>query len=433
MSCAATVFQSEQEKTGKTEKTYAVSNQDFLDAVFGIQNAGARPVVVSFRGNPETVHRKAWFCKPWQSASDQPANLPPDANNYFSLAAFKSDEAGEYRRRKKYFQTLHAVMLDDIGAKVPRERLTLRPSWILETSPGNCQAGYLLREPLANGTVADRLMDAIVSAGLCDPGAAGPKARLARLPVAVNGKHSPPFVCRLLAWSPGLRYSAEDLVAGLQLDITPSGRRRKEGARIAKEFPADGDPVWIPPPDENAVLVNLRDRGLYKKPLGEGRHDITCPWVHEHTGQEDDGTAYFEPDDLWPIGGFKCHHGHCAKRHIRDLLGVLGVERSAARMKPVIRVVPGELHCVVDAAERELAKSQRHYQRGGLIVNVVTDPGTGETRVQEISQPALVRALAGAATWERYDSRCRTGCGSTRRRVMPAFYSIPLVTRICRC
>jgi hypothetical protein len=127
--------------------------------------------------------------------------------------------------------------------------------------------------------------------------------------------------------------------------------------------------------------------------------------VNEHTGQVDDGTAYFEPDDLWPIGGFKCDHGHCAGRHIRDLLSVLGIELNAARMKPVIRVVPGELHCVVDAAEHELAKSQQYYQRGGLIVNVVTDPGTRETRLQEISQPALVRALAGAATWERYDKR----------------------------
>ena len=60
---------------------------------------------------------------------------------------------------------------------------------------------------------------------------------------------------------------------------------------------------------------------------------------------------------------------------------------------------------VVDAAERELAQSRRHYQRGGLIVTVVTDPGTRETRLQAISQPALVRALAGAATWERFDGR----------------------------
>jgi hypothetical protein len=119
----------------------------------------------------------------------------------------------------------------------------------------------------------------------------------------------------------------------------------------------------------------------------------------------DGGTAYFEPDDNWPIGGFKCLHGHCAERHVRDLLRIVNIEVAAARMKPTIRVVAGEIHRVVDAAERELATSRRHYQRGGLIVTVVTDPGTRETRVQDISSPALVRALAGAATWERFDLR----------------------------
>ena len=286
------------------------------------------------------------------------------------------------------------------------ERLTLPPSWLLETSPGNCQAGYLLREPLTDGLAADRLMNAIVAAGLCDPGANGPRARLARLPVAVNGKHSPPFACRMLEWSPELRYSVEELVDGLAIGdgAEPNGQSGRGGVQ-AQDRPTDGDPVWIPRPDENAVLVALRNRGLYKAPLGEGKHDITCPWVKEHTGQADGGTAYFEPDDLWPIGGFKCLHGHCADRHIRDLLRVLDIEVSAARMKPTIRVMAGEMNRVVDAAERELAQSRRHYQRGGLIVTVVTDPGTRETRVQDISQPALVRALAGAATWERFDGR----------------------------
>jgi hypothetical protein len=108
-------------------------------------------------------------------------DLPADANNYFSLAVFRPDEAGRYRRQKARFHALHAVMLDDVGSKVPMERLTLQPSWLIETSPGNCQAGYLLREPLTDGLVADHLMNAIVVANLCDPGANGPRARLARL------------------------------------------------------------------------------------------------------------------------------------------------------------------------------------------------------------------------------------------------------------
>lgn len=392
-------------ETDKTGKTDLVSNGEFLRAVFGDNLADVCPVVVSFAGNPTSAPGKVWFGSPWPGNTDLTEYLPSDANNYFSLAVFKPDEAGHYRRQKARFHALHSVMLDDVGSKVATERLTLPPSWMLETSPGNHQAGYLLREPLTDGLATDKLMNAIVAAGLCDPGANGPRARLARLPVAVNGKHSPPFVCKMVVWSPELRYSVEELVDGLQLEMMQAMRPKRQSTRKAQERPSDGDPVWIARPDENAVLVALRNLGLYKAPLGEGKHNITCLWVKEHTGEVDSGTAYFEPDDLWPIGGFKCLHGHCADRHIRDLLRTLDIEVSAARMKPTIRVMAGEMNRVVDAAERELAQSRRHYQRGGLVVTVVTDPGTRETRVQEISLPALVRALAGAATWERFDGR----------------------------
>jgi hypothetical protein len=87
------------------------------------------------------------------------------------------------------------------------------------------------------------------------------------------------------------------------------------------------------------------------------------------------------------------------------LLNFMDLDVNAAKMKPTIRVVNGEIHRVVDAAELELANSGRFYQQGSLIVTVITDPGTYETRVQTVSQPALVRALAGAASWEKYDGR----------------------------
>jgi len=40
-------------------------------------------------------------------------------------------------------------------------------------------------------------MNSTVAAHLFDPGANGLRARLTCLPVAVNGKHTPPFPCRL--------------------------------------------------------------------------------------------------------------------------------------------------------------------------------------------------------------------------------------------
>ena len=394
-------------ETGKTVETNTVSNGEFMREVFGDDLGDVRPVVVSFPGSPVSVQGKAWWGRPWAGDAEQDAGLPAHANNYFSLAVFHPDEVGQYRRLKASFHALYAVMLDDVGTKVSMDRLTLLPSWLLETSPGNYQAGYLLRDPLEDGHAADRLMNAVVNAGLCDPGANGPRARLARLPKAVNGKHVPPFPCRLMIWVPALRYSVQELVDGLQLELAQTERSPRQGTRGTQGQPVDGDPVWFPRPEVNAVLVALRERGWYKVPLGEGKHDITCPWVAEHTAGLDSAAAYFQPDDNWPIGGFKCLHGHCTARHIRDLLRVLGIEVGAARMKPTIRIMAGEIHRVVDAAEQELARSRRHYQRGSLIVTVVTDPGTRETRVQDVSQPALVRALAGVATWERFDARAQ--------------------------
>ena len=439
MSLRETVLRIDTVETDKTNKTDFVGNGEFLLAVFGDELTDARPVVVSFEGNPVGAPAKAWSGRPWHGTPDVSTSLPVSANNYFSLAAFRPDDAGQYRRQKARFCALYAVMLDDIGTKIAMDRLTLPPSWLLETSPGNHQVGYLLREPLTDGSAADRLMNAIVAAGLCDPGANGPRARLARLPVAVNGKHTPPFQCRMVEWSPELRYSVDELVDELQLEMASATRPTRQSARSGQARPSDGDPVWIPRPEENGVLVALRNRGLYKAPLGDGKHDITCPWVREHTGKVNGGTAYFEPDDNWPIGGFKCLHGHCAERHVRDLLRFLDIEVNTARMKPTIRVMAGEIHRVVDAAERELAHSRRHYQRGGLIVTVVTDPGTHETRVQDISAPALVRALAGAATWERFDARAsdwiRTDPPARHAGVLfdsISYHHLPVLTGLAR-
>jgi len=390
-------------ETDKSDKTVKISNIDFLEAVFGNSISLECTMLVSFKGDPHKVAKYKWYSHPWKTSE---LTLLDDANNYFSVARFIPNEAGKYRRRKAQFQGLYAIMLDDVGTKVPMERLTLSPSWLLETSTGNYQAGYILSKPITNSKEADQLMNAIVNAGLCDPGANGPTARLARLPIAVNGKHDPAFQCRLEIWNPENRYTTQELVNGLQLELIEEKSKQRTNHNASDPHEDDSEQVWCPRPEENAVIVAMKARNLYKSPLGEGKHDITCPWVAEHTNCQDGGTAYFEPDDTYPIGGFKCQHGHCCNRHIRDLLNFLNVDIKSARMKPTIRVIKGEIHRIVDMAESELANGKQHYQRGGLIVVVYTDPSTDETLIQPVTQPALVRALSGIATWEQFDKRC---------------------------
>ena len=65
-------------------------------------------------------------------------------------------------------------MLDDLGTKVPLDRLGgFELSWRIETSPGNYQGGIILAEPLTDGAAAVRLLNAVIDAGLCDAGATG--------------------------------------------------------------------------------------------------------------------------------------------------------------------------------------------------------------------------------------------------------------------
>lgn len=403
MSTILTNFTSDALETDIIDKNDDVDNNIFLKAIFGHSLNSECPIIVSFSGNPHNAQQKEWYGCRWTGD----LRFIAQNNNYFSLAVYKPNDSGQYRRKKSQFHALHAVMLDDLGSKIPFERLTLEPSWMLETSPGNFQVGYILQEPISESKLADQLMNSIVQAGLCDPGANGPTARLARLPVAINGKHEPPFKCRLGLWVPENRYSVQELINGLQLELIEKKRTKGLHTQTESTNYGDNEQIWTPRPEENAILSALTNYDLYKSPLGEGKHDITCPWVNEHTAMVNSGTAYFEPDDNYPIGGFKCQHGHCSERHIRDLLSFLNVDVKSARMKPTIRVVKGEIHRIVDIAERELAASHQYYQRGGLIVTVYTDKSTKQTLILAISQPALVRALSGVATWEQFDGRAK--------------------------
>lgn len=371
-------FANTAEETDKTDITdyTAVTNNDFLSAIFGDLDRDLRPVVVSFSGHPNKVPKSNWFGYAWDLEETE---LPPTQNNYFSISVFCPNEAGQYRRQKAQFRGLYAVYFDDVGTKVDADLVTLPPSWRLETSPNNFQVGYILSEPLIDGGEADRLMKAIIAKGLCDPGAGGPTARLARLPVGVNGKYDPPFQSRLTEWEPDRRYNVDELIDAYDLDTNPPRKTPTSRKREAQAEEIDDHTIYIPLGDENPIITVLKTKGLYKAQLEAGKHNITCPWVHEHTDGANGGTAYFEPDKDHPIGGFHCFHGHCAERSIRDLIKFLDVSQTSARMKPTIRMIKGEIHRIADQAEQELARHNRYYQRGGLIVTVSTDPGTKDT------------------------------------------------------
>lgn len=378
---------------------FPTNNGEFLNAIFAGLTEPNRPFVLGFAGKPKD--RKAWGGEAYRA---EKANTDdPALNWYFSLAVYKPSDDG-YHRREKDCAAIFGVMLDDLGTKaLPLARLAdCPPSYVIETSEGNYQAGYLFTEPASDFASIKALNQSMVEAGLCDCGAKSPATRYGRLPFASNGKTEPAFQCKLIEWHPERRYTVEEIADGLQLAPPKIDIIKRKHPAIERQTE---DGIYTPRPAENEVIGALKTRGLYKSPLGGGRHDITCPWVHEHTDNVDHGSAYFEPNDLYAIGGYKCQHAHGDTHRISALLKHLGITFTAAKHKPTIKAEAGEIGRIADAAERELAATKRYYQRGGLIVSIATDPESKETTIRPVSQPALLRALSGCAIWTRFDSR----------------------------
>jgi len=381
-----------QSKSDLTEVTdfAGVENLAFIDAIF--QNTiHSKPIVINFKGSP--AEKQNWSGK----AFDGHNNLPDSHNNYLSMGSYRPNEKGQYARTKAQCEAVHWFLLDDVGVgqKVDPSKITLAPSWKLETSAGNFQLGYIMKEPLRDLKLAETIVVAYIDAGLSDKGANGALTRIGRLPVAVNGKYD--FDCQLVDWHPERRYTVDEFVEGLQLDL-------QKKSKTSTKAKASHDDVHVARADQNPVINALVKRDLYKQPLGDGKHDVLCPWAHEHT-TGDGGTAYFEPSGAYLLGGFKCLHGHCADRHISALYNELGLTREEAKHLPIIKTSAGEIHRIVDAAEIELSLTGRHYQRGGIIVTVSTDPQSKATNVKSLSQPSLMRILSALASWQRFDQR----------------------------
>ena len=175
--------------------------------------------------------------------------------------SFDDDEG--LKARKENFAAYHAVMLDDVGTKVPGERLDdIEPTWRIETSPGNYQVGIALTEPLSDAAKATELQQAIIEAGLCDPGAGG-LTRWSSPSGGINGKLSIAMTTAsrfVVAWTSGILKSATRLEATACLSESQARPRQESPSMRRQAIPAVIDPetVLLPKPEENLVIKALK-------------------------------------------------------------------------------------------------------------------------------------------------------------------------------
>jgi hypothetical protein len=295
--------------------TNSPSNEAFLIGMFPTCMPDEAPWVTGFPGDPALTAPQNWGGRP--IVRGIPWFIRPDHNNYVCVSMFRREQDGAWHRRKANFTAMHAVMVDDIGTKVPADKLVLEPSVMVETSPDNFQAWYFLDPPEVDPIRADLILKRMIAAGLTadakDPGMRG-VTRYGRLPIGINGKAiyverlGSAFLQQVKVWKPDRRTSLEVIAGayGLSLEPEPSVTFRPRSAADALA----------------SLIPRLEQYGLYLSELpGQlGGHRIVCPWLHDHTGKDPSGTVYFEPSPSndWQ-GGFKCHHGHCTDRGIRDL------------------------------------------------------------------------------------------------------------------
>lgn len=233
-----------------------VSNIDFLKAVFSAAAPDEWLWVCGIPGDPQGKGAR-WTGKAIK-LGQAPALKGAD-NTYFNVSTLKPAPDGKVSRAKECFSGLFCVVLDDVGTKA--DMPALGASWVLETSPGNHQVGYILAETCRDLAKAQAVVSALGRSGLSDPGAGGPSSRYVRLPVGRNGKPScgAGWNHRLREWAPERRYFLDELVTGLGLDLEAPATTTTAPRPVAtKEATPSTVPKTRPMSDEAVIARVLR-------------------------------------------------------------------------------------------------------------------------------------------------------------------------------
>ena len=276
-----------------------------------------KPIMCAFEGDPDEVDYKAWKPIAMDSFLSRSKFLDLDRNVYITTGLFKRAQDGTWRRRGELWTGAVALMLDDIGTKVDPQKFSgLPPTARILTSPGNEQWWWFFSEPFRDKTAMDALIRGCIDKIGKDPGMAS-VTRVGRVPGGLNmkAKYGGAFRCVALEIEKDRRYSMKELLEGLKIQLAhlaPRAAPRIDKA-TAIQASIDFDIVF------NALLrFDL---------LKSNRSDASgwtqfreCPFSDQHS-RGVTGAALHDPDanNFWQ-GGFKCHHGGCEHRTMKDVL-----------------------------------------------------------------------------------------------------------------
>lgn len=225
-----------------------ISNQEFINAVFSNLPDGSfiwansinKPLI---RGNLTNAD--------WNGSKGKGKQLPKldeGGNTYFCLSSIRPDSDGAIARCSENFASLHVVVCDDVGTKAHLPN-GIQPSYMLETSPGNFQVGFLLDTPLTDLQTAKAIFSRLAELSFTDDGAQGPQSRYMRLPIGRNTKpqYGGSFEHQLKSWNPERKFTVREIdsMLGLNLDQLESKPAPKIKARPQSDDLEQDDLVII--------------------------------------------------------------------------------------------------------------------------------------------------------------------------------------------
>jgi len=206
-----------------------------------------------------------------------------------------------------------------------------------------------------------------------------------RFAVEIDPAPKNPASLMYLASDPGLVGHGEKAVA---LQVTDSSVTKRDEESVSAAFGAwvggrfKGDLQSL---DHEALAKHV---GIFRKRPAEDKIFISCPWDKEHTtgGTGSDTAILLKKTDRGITASFRCLHGHCEKRTIRDLLDHIGpetVDSFCERLysqpdkiviagKPAIQL-PGDDN-LLSSFSAELGKILRNqgvYVRGGIAFIII--------------------------------------------------------------
>jgi hypothetical protein len=124
----ATDSSAEPPEPGKGGKggDFEITNADFIAAVFSSLPEGAFVAVSTKGGDPDNG---GWHARRLDAHKGIGS---VETNNYVGCSTFYPCEDGSFRARKSQFAACHFLMLDDLGTKVPLDRLDgFDLSWLI--------------------------------------------------------------------------------------------------------------------------------------------------------------------------------------------------------------------------------------------------------------------------------------------------------------